>query len=515
MRKYATNHLPAGRDASPARTIDALGGEFDCRWNDTTPLSTSAHNALMSAFLRAGGIFDRLVSSCPPRLTSPNAPSNRETLGTAIVGMLNGASRYRHFDALGGDAVTAEVFGLRRPMSCDSVRRNLGAIPEKEGLEWTWNENLRLVEPLLDQDHILDLDPTVKPLYGRQEGAEFGHNPQKPGRPSHCYHTLCIAKLRLVLGVVVHAGNETSGIHSTAMLGRFLGWLSGRLRPKLVRGDVGFGNETVIACCGANRVPYLFKIGRTRLVKDLFRLHLANPSAWGDAGEGWQCADTGLLLNGWSRRRRVLLMRRPVGRKPRRRKDPPRREFHALLPGLELVNDEAYSDGYERHAPVTDLGYDPRAVSKLYRERGDCENMFDEMKNQWGWGGFVTRDMKRTALAAGLGALVANCWNIFCRLHGDGSHQEAVTTRRRLQSCVARIASHGRRRSITIFTSGKGVARRAFGEISGVLERVSAASQLKVEERWTLLIYYAFRKCQLVQRLYPPLVGDQIMLPLA
>ena len=168
---------------APARTIDALGGEFACRWNDTTPLSTGAHNALMSAFLKAGGVFDRLVSSCPLRLTSPNAPSNRETLGTAIVGMLNGASRYRHFDALGGDAVTAEVFGLRRLMSCDSVRRNLRAIPEKEGLEWIWNENLRLVEPLLDQDYILDLDPTVKPLYGHQEGAEFGHNPQKPGRP--------------------------------------------------------------------------------------------------------------------------------------------------------------------------------------------------------------------------------------------------------------------------------------------------------------------------------------------
>lgn len=65
------------------------------------------------------------------------------------------------------------------------------------------------------------------------------------------------------------------------MLGRFLKWLSGRLRPKLVRGDVGFGNEAVIACCVANRVPYLVKVRRTRLVRDLFRLHLADPSARG------------------------------------------------------------------------------------------------------------------------------------------------------------------------------------------------------------------------------------------
>lgn len=63
-----------------------------------------------------------------------------------------------------------------------------------------------------------------------------------------------------------------------------------------------------------------------------------------------------------------------------------------------------------RHAQrlVTDLDLDVRAVSKLYRERGDCENVFDEMKNQWGWGGFVTRDLKRTAIVAGLSAFVAN-----------------------------------------------------------------------------------------------------------
>ena len=38
-----------------------------------------------------------------------------------------------------------------------------------------------------------------------------------------------------------------------------------------------------------------------------------------------------------------------------------------------------------------------------------------------------------------------NVWNIFCRIGGDGSHKEALTTRRMLQGCVARISRHGRR----------------------------------------------------------------------
>ena len=64
--------------------------------------------------------------------------------------------------------------------------------------------------PSNNAPEVRDLIATVKPLYGCQEGAEFDYSPQKPGRPSHRYRTLCIAKLRLTLAVVVHPGSETS-----------------------------------------------------------------------------------------------------------------------------------------------------------------------------------------------------------------------------------------------------------------------------------------------------------------
>ena len=80
-------------------------------------------------------------------------------------------------------------------MSCDSVRRNFASIPEDKALPWAWRENLHLLQDVIAEDYVADLDPTVKPLYGRQEGAEIGHSPQKPGRPSHRCHTLCIARL--------------------------------------------------------------------------------------------------------------------------------------------------------------------------------------------------------------------------------------------------------------------------------------------------------------------------------
>ena len=107
----------------------------------------------------------------------------------------------------------------------------------------------------------------------------------------------------------------------------------------------------------------------------------------------------------------MVFARRPAEAMPKRRESPPTRKFTQLsIPGLELVeaSDETYADGYEWYALVTDLDMDARDVLPLYRGRGDCENVFDEMKNQWGWGGFTAHSLAQTALFARLSVIVAN-----------------------------------------------------------------------------------------------------------
>ncbi len=79
-----------------------------------------------------------------------------------------------------------------------------------------------MYEPLLREPYVLDIDNSVKPLYGHQEGAELGYNPKKPGRPSHNYHTYFIGSLRLVLGVEVMPGKQHSGKHSLPGLWRLI-----------------------------------------------------------------------------------------------------------------------------------------------------------------------------------------------------------------------------------------------------------------------------------------------------
>src|SRR6266446_1066856 len=96
------------------------------------------------------------------------------------------------------------------------------------------------VWPLLTEPWVLDIDSTIKPLYGRQEGAMVGYNPHKPGRPSHCYHTYLMANLRLVLGVDVQPGDEHTPKHGQAGLWSLLHRL-GRSRWRARRRVMGHG----------------------------------------------------------------------------------------------------------------------------------------------------------------------------------------------------------------------------------------------------------------------------------
>ena len=77
---------------------------------------------------------------------------------------------------------------------------------------------------------------------------------------------------------------------------------------------------------------------------------------------------------------------------------------------------------------VTDVAYPVVAIGQLYRDRADCENGFDELKNQWGLSGFTMQDINRCQTTAGACALVVSVWPRHIESAGmqceDGVHQQ-------------------------------------------------------------------------------------------
>jgi hypothetical protein len=169
---------------------------------------------------------------------------------------------------------------------------------------------------------------------------------------------------------------------------------------------------------------------------------------------------------------------------------------------------EADSELWEYAALVTSLDNEILTLGQLYRDRADAENVFDELKNQWGWGGFTTQDLTRCRLLAGTVALIYNWWNLFTRLADPEHHREAITTRPLLLSAIARKTQHAGQVTLTISSTHgmRDKARRAYVHIAGFLAGLREnAEQLDPLAKWYRILSEALRHFLKGRQLQPPL----------
>lgn len=488
--------------------VTTAGGRFQVRWDENGSASALGQLAFFAEFLEVSGLFERWAESCPMAYTSNNAPEVRDVLGTWLLSILDGQRRYAHIAGLRGDAVAPEILGMTQIISDESLRRALKhlapcvddarsdeARAEREAqlarsTAWMDAALKDSTREALGTDWILDGDTTIKVLYGHQAGAEIGYNPTKPGRPSHSIHTYWIANVRLVLDAEVQDGTSTAAKYSLPRLIHLVTTLPVAQRPRLVRGDNAFGNEPVMAKLEEIHQAYLFKLRQTPGVKQLIE-RLWSRAGWQDVGQGDQAVETELKLASWSRARRVVVLRRvvrdtlvaepPTGKRQKRQQ---RLQFAEPLQAVKL---------WEYTVLITNAAYDLDAIGQLYRDRADCENGFDELKNQWGWGGYTTQDMERCNLSARAVALIYNWWSWYVRLAHPKTRLEAITSRPLLLAGIARLTQHAgqSRLLLTITHAASNQVKAMIANVRKGLNIILAtAPQLTKAERWPALVRY-------------------------
>ena len=213
-----------------------------------------------------------------------------------------------------------------------------------------------------------------------------------------------------------------------------------------------------------------------------------------------------LTLVGWSRARRVVVLRRKL-------------TGEILITGKDDMQDQfAFIEGdvptarYEYAVLITSTQHEIVTLAQLYRDRADAENNFDELKNQWGWGGFTTQDLARCRLMARMVALVYNWWNLFVRLAQPHKHFEAITSRPLLLHGVATQTRHAGQTRLTITitsTHAKQAAIQAvLTSLAGFLSSLKAtAEQLTDAQRLRAILSRAFAKFMLATSDPPALLS--------
>ena len=392
-----------------------------------------------AAYTKHIGIVDKLAADCPVKRTSPNAAPVYDVLQSFMLTALTDGRRFSHIERLREDPTIPELFGMESVVGDDTVRRFFKSVDPVLGAEWI----ARQAKPLwgaLPDPIILDWDSTVQPKYGHQEGAEIGYNPGKPGRRS--FHPLLavVARTRLCPVYRFRSGDTVSASQWHDAMADAERWL-GERQVSLNRGDIGFGHDAVMAWHEAvpGRPKFLFKLKLTSLVRAA--LHQIKESDWQgpDTLRACQMAEGRIQLTGWKATRRVVFTRTLQGVIPAASHaefwDHAKHEFAVYVTNLpEAVN------GWQ--------------IQELYRQRADTENVFDELKNQWGFSGFCAKSKATTELAARLLLMVYNLWTLFVRFIIPHKHTEAKRGRRWFLLIAARLVQSGRQKEVQVSIRG-------------------------------------------------------------
>jgi hypothetical protein len=276
-------------------------------------------------------------------------------------------------------------------------------------------------------------------------------------------------------------------------------------RPALLRGDVAFGNESVLREAEARNQPYLTKLRLTKNVKALIKT-LFRSNEWEEAGQGWEGVEDALMLSGWSRTRRVIVLRRPLlGEMLLTGKDDDQELF-------DFMESEVPTKRYEYAVLVTSTPHEILTLAQLYRDRADAENNFDELKNQWGWGGFTTQDLARCRIMARMVAVVYNWWTLFVRLAQPHKHFEAISSRPLLLHGVATQTQHAGQTHLTITSlhAKQSAIQAVLTSLAGFLSALKVtAEQWTDAERLRAILTRAFAKFMLTTASPPALPASE------
>lgn len=185
-----------------------------------------------------------------------------------------------------------------------------------------------------------------------------------------------MGNLRLVLDVAVMPGNPGSSTHSLPGLMDLLTRLPAQSQPRFIRGDCDWGSDKVMTELEQSEQHYLFNMKKSARVKErISQYH--NKRRWTSFRDGWEAKEATVKLSGWETTRRVVLVRRQLNKAHDLALEYPceGQQQLAFLDGAEDIK------AYEYTVLVTNLDDEIISIVQHYRDRADCENNVDELKN--------------------------------------------------------------------------------------------------------------------------------------
>lgn len=347
---------------------------------------------LVQEMLLRMNFHEALAASGLPQPCSNRGYSPVAMMETFIVCVWIGGVRFSHTSLVRYDSALREIFGWKHVASISTFTRwfrkfDRAKVDQTFGSlgRWFWQQ-------LTPRTVTLDLDSSVVPRFGEQEGAAVGYNKQRKGKRSHRPLFAFVSDWRMVLHAWLRPGNaaDCNGVREfTQEAIELLGPLH---KVGLIRGDAGFYDGEFLEMLESRLTNYIIS---ARFTPPL-RYATAQAKQWLSIEPGIDVTEFGYQGTKWLKPRRLVVVRHELKRKP-----------DAL--GRELIN----IPGYRFSAFVTTLDLAPAEIWRLYNGRCDSENRIAELKGDFGLNGFCLDSFYATEAAFRTVMIAYNLMSLF------------------------------------------------------------------------------------------------------
>lgn|SRR5512135_7481 len=370
------------------------------------------------------------------RVIYPMAAQVRMLIDAAVAG----EDRVFGLEALAADPLFVHLAGGVVP-SIDTVYRDLGRFDDRaiEALEALVAEHgLAMLEGRKLSFVHLDIDTTVEPLFGNQEGALPGPNPRYRGRPS--YHPILarVAEVDAVVGALLRPGDTGFGGDVVPFIERCIDRVRKAVGPDVViyvRID-GAADCTAILEAVHARGAYL--LTKAKMTADLLGA-VAQISWWktvdidADGRPRAQVADVPFARGDWPGRTfRVVAVRT---------RDRPSGKQVFLWSDLDFTVQIFITN--EWHEPADD-------VARRYDLRAGVEPLIGELKHAWSIGKIPSQTFAANHAAFLIKLLAFNLMRRFVTRLSRTFAWRGAWARRGIINVPGRLSCSGRRRALHI-----------------------------------------------------------------
>jgi len=122
-----TTHLKGESSPVPIKAldeaveVDTFDGKLHIEWDPTAAVTPIGQLPFFIQFLKLGNRFEPWVKDCPLFYNSNNAPTKTDVLGSLLLSVLLGHTRYSHITTLMSDTVNSTLLGMNKVVSDDSA----------------------------------------------------------------------------------------------------------------------------------------------------------------------------------------------------------------------------------------------------------------------------------------------------------------------------------------------------------------------------------------------------------